>query len=290
MKNIRRFYIPLCYAVIVFLFFNISEMLCVYIIRLELRSSYDNTPYRKEAVMFLLSAEGKEFIDLSEVVRDDLLDGCAVLRYDEESYRVNEVIYCDQDVIKIYDSNKINFLSGQRAAWAGVDSGFSADDVVVVDGIAFPVEGVLERHISTAINTGVFYSYCDLSYVSTQEVYVLTAKNWKRIANAYNQLEELVKRKGAKIQSREMSRARFSDYVNYEGVMVFLLGVLSLFYVGLICLSAYIWFRLKTPEILVLKLLGYQHTRMRVWAEYFVICLSAFLLSLLTLWLSTCGL
>lgn len=59
MKSIRRLYAPLGYMAVIFLFFYISEILCGHWVRLELLNSYDNTPYRKEAVMFLLSAPGR---------------------------------------------------------------------------------------------------------------------------------------------------------------------------------------------------------------------------------------
>lgn len=185
----------------------------------------DNTPYRKEAVMFLLSAPGLAFVDLTDAVRDGVLEGCAVLRYDDESYGMNEVIYCDQDVIGVQGMEMFDFLSEEKVVVAGADSGYGIGDTVTVDS----VEGVLERHISMAINAGVFYSYCDLSHVPTQKIYVLTAKEGRRIADAYTELEELVRSRGAGIRSREMSRTRFSDYVDYRGVMILLLGVRGLF-------------------------------------------------------------
>lgn len=280
MKNIRRLYAPLGYMVIAFLFFYLSEMLCSHWVRLELRSSYDNTPYRKEAVLFLLSAPGTDSLDLTEAAQDGILSGCAVLRYDNESYGMSEVIYCDQGVIGIRGLETLDFLSGEKAAVAGADSGYGIGDTVAADGTEYPVEGILEGHISIAINTGVFYSRCDLYHVQTQTAYVLTAKNKARIADAYIQLEEFVKSRGAEIRSREMSRVRFSDYVDYRGVTVFLLGVLGIFYIGLIYLLVHIWLRLKGPEIHVLNLLGYMHIRRKVWTEYSAACLSAFLLSI----------
>lgn len=280
MKNIRRLYAPLGYMVIAFLFFYLSEMLCGHWVRLELRSSYDNTPYRKEAVLFLLSAPGTDSLDLTEAAQDGILSGCAVLRYDNESYGMSEVIYCDQGVIGIRGLETLDFLSGEKAAVAGADSGYGIGDTVAAGGTEYPVKGILEGHISIAINTGVFYSRCNLSHVQTQTAYVLTAKDKDRIADAYVQLEEFVKSRGAEIRSREMSRVRFSDYVDYRGVTVFLLGVLGIFYIGLIYLLVHIWLRLKGPEIHVLNLLGYMHIRRKVWAEYSATCLSAYLLSI----------
>lgn len=285
MKNIRRLYAPLGYTAMAFLFFLISQLLCSHFVRLELRSSYDNTPYRKEAVMFFLSAPGKDFLDLTEAAQGGILSGCAVLRYNDETYGLNKVIYCDQGVIGIQGMDALDFLSGEKAAVAGADSGYDMGDTVMVNGTEYPVKGVLERHISIAINTGVFYSYCDLSHVPTQEIYVLTARDGGRIADAYAKLEELVKSMGAEIRSREVNRARFSDYVSYRGVTVLLLGVLGVFYLGLIGLFAHIWLWIKRPEIYVLNLLGYGHIRRKMWAEYSMTWLSAFLLSLLV----SCG-
>ena len=280
MKNVRRLYAPLGYTVMAFLFFYINEILCGHLCRLELQSSYDNTPYRKEAVLFLLSAPGTGSIDLTEAAQNGILSGCAVLRYDDESYGVYEVIYCDQGVIGINGMGDLDFLSGEKAAAAGADSGYDIGNSVTVDGISYPVKGILKEHISNAINTGVFYSHCDLSHVPTQTAYVLTARDSDRIAAAYAELEELVKSKGAEIRSREISRVRFSDYVDYREVTVFLLVVLGIFYIGLIYLFAHIWLRLKRPEIHVLNLLGYMHIRRKVWMEYSAAWLSAFLLSL----------
>ena len=279
MKNVRRLFAPLGYTVMAFLFFFIGEMLCGHWVRLELKNSYNNTPYCKEAILFLLSAPGMYSVDLTEAAQDGILSGCAVLRYNDESYGMSEVIYCDQGVIGLHGLETLDFLSGKKTAVAGVDSGYSIGDTVTVDGLEYPVEGILERHISIAINTGVFYSRCDLSQVQTQEAYVLTAKDRRRIADAYAQMEELVKGKGAEIRSREMSWVRFSDYVDYRGVTVFLFGVLGIFYIGLIVLFSYIWLRLKKPEIHVLNLLGYMHIRRKVWIEYSVAWLAAFLLS-----------
>ena len=303
MKSIRRLYAPLGYMAVLFLFFYLSGILCGHWVRLELLSSYDNTPYREEAVMFLLTAQGQTSIDLTEAAEDGILSGCAVLRYDEESYGTNEVIYCDAGVIGIHGTGEIagndgvvgsdgtkeikeshdgeafDFLSGEKAAVAGAASGYAPGDTVTVDGTAYPVAGILEEHISIAINTGVFYSRGDLAHVSTQEIYVLTARDKDRIADAYARLEKLVQEKGAEIRSREISKARYTDYVDYRGVTVFLLGVLAVFYLGLICLFAYMWLRIKGPEVHVLNLLGYGHIRRKVWAEYSAVWTAAFLLS-----------
>lgn len=280
MKNVRRLYAPLGYTVMAFLFFYLSGLLWGHLVRLELQSSYDNTPYRKEAVLFLLSAQGSGSVDLTEAAKNGILSGCAVLRYDDESYGMYEVIYCDQDVVGIHGLETLDFLSGEKAAVAGAGSGYGIGDIVTVDGTSYPVKGILEEHISTAINTAIFHSHCDLSHVQTQEVYVLTAKDRGRIAAAYAELEEMIKSRSAEIRSRGMSRVRFSDYVNYRGMTVFLLGVLGIFYIGLIYLFVYIWLWLKKPEIHVLNLLGYVHIRRKVWTEYSATWLSAFLLSL----------
>lgn len=294
MKSIRRLYGSLGYMTVIFLFFCLSGILCGHWTRLELLSSYDNTPYREDAVMFLLSAPGQAYVDLTEAAQSGILSGCAILRDDEEAYGTYEVLYCDGGVVGIAESDgrdgngtersqgmeACDFGSGEKAAAAGADSGYALGDTVTVDGTAYPVKGILEEHISIAVNTGVFYSRGDLAHVPTGEVYVLTGKSGGRIADAYAELEALVQEKGAEIRSREVSKARYTDFVDYRGVTVFLLEVLAVFYMGLICLFAHIWLRIKGPEVHVLNLLGYGHTRRKVWAEYSVVWLAAFLLSL----------
>lgn len=280
MKSIRRLYGALGYMAVIFLFFYLSGILCGHWTRLELLNSYDNTPYREDAIMFLLSAPGQDFVDLTEAAQSGVLSGCAILRDDEEAYGTYEVLYCDGSVAGIAGNDGFDFVSGEKAAAAGADSGYALGDTVTMEGTAYPVKGILEEHISIAVNTGVFYSRGDLAHVPTQEVYVLTGKSGARIADAYEELEELVQRKGAEIRSREMSKARYTDYVDYRGVTVFLLGLLGVFYIGLICLFAHIWLRIKGAEVHVLNLLGFGHTRRKVWAEYSAVWLTAFLLSL----------
>lgn len=295
MKRIRRVYGSLGYMAVIFLFFWLSGILCGHWTRLEMVSSYDNTPYREDAVMFLLSAPaGQAFLDLTEAAQSGVLSGCAILRDDEEAYGMYEVLYCDGGVVGIAgndgrDGNgtegsqgveSYDFASGEKAAAAGADSEYALGDTVMVDGTAYPVKGILEEHISIAVNTGVFYSRGDLAHVPTREVYVLTGKSGGRIADAYAELEALVQGKGAEIRSREMSKARYTDYLDYRGVTVLLLGVLAVFYMGMIWLFAHIWLRIRGPEVHVLNLLGYAHIRRKVWAEYSAVWLAAFLLSL----------
>lgn len=273
-ENWKRLCAPAGYGILLSLFLYACQMLCNYLVRLELTDGYSNTPYHKDSIVFVFSAGDKDRIDLSGLEQEGFMPGSVLLKYNDGAFEWNEVIYGNGD------GETSGFCSGSKTAAAGADSGYAVGDTVVIDGAEYTVKEVLEEHISAAVNRGIFYSKCDLSRVPVHCAYVLTARDKDRIAGAYRELEAFGERHHFALKKLEISEAKFSDYVDYERQVAILLVILGLFSVCLNILLLFVWLRIKTPEIHVLHLLGYAHAKRRIWLEYSVVCLCAGILSL----------
>ena len=283
MKKINVFVLS---VLLLFTFFYLNELLCNYWITLGLINSYNNTPYNENALVFIISSPDTDTIDLKELEQKNYLSGCVLLKYNNGNYKLNEVLYCADGVIGIKGLEKLEFNSGEKIAVAGIDSGYSIGANVFENGNTYSVCGLLEKHISNAVNTGIFYSNNDLSHVPTECTYVLTSKDKDMIAIAYANLETLAESKNAKLKNIEVENVKFSDYVNYEGTAHILFFVLAVFYVLLIYLFRYIWIKIKSPEIFILNILGVSNNKIRIQTEYFITWFLSYLLSLVIFFIS----
>lgn len=283
MKKINVFVLS---VLLLFTFFYLNELLCNYWITLGLINNYNNTPYNENALVFIISSPDTDTIDLKEIEHKNYLSGCVLLKYNNGNYKLNEVIYCADGVIGIKGMEKLEFNSREKIAVVGIDSGYSIGANVFENGNTYSVLGLLEKHISNAVNTGIFYSNSDLSHVPIECTYVLTSKDKDMIAIAYANLEKLAESKNAKLKKIEVENVKFSDYVKYEGTAHILFIVLAVFYVLLIYLFRYIWIKIKTPEIFILNILGVSNNKIRVQTEYFTTWFLAYLLSIVLFFIS----
>lgn len=272
--------------IFLFTFFYLNELLCNYWITLELVNSYNNTPYNKNAIVFIISSPDADTIDLSKLEENKYLSGCVLLKYRNGNYKLNEVIYCSDEAVEIKGIEKLEFNTKEKIAAAGIDSGYRIGANIFENGNTYPICALLEEHISDAVNTGVFYSNGDLSHVPVECPYVLTSKDKDMISAAYARLEEMAEYQNASLKEIEVENAKFSDYVTYEETARLLLIVLAAFYILLIYLFRYIWIKIKTPEIFVLNILGVSNIKKKVQKEYFSLWLLAYLLSIITFFIS----
>lgn len=277
MKKISTYILSFLFLVT---FFYLNELLCNHLVTLKAVNTYNNTPYNKNAIVFIISSQYSVTVDFSELEHNNYLADCALLRYNDGNYKLNEVIYCDSKVIEIDGIKELNFNSEKKVAVAGINSGYSIGTNIFQDGCTYPVCGLLPEHISNAVNTGVFYSNNDLSHVATETPYVLTAKYNEKITAAYVKLENLAETQNAHLKRIEIKEAKFSDYVNYNEMVFILLVVLLFFYVLLIYFFRYIWIKIKAPEIFVLNVLGAPNIKSRIQREYFLMWFLGYLFSI----------
>lgn len=263
-----------------FTFFYLNELLCNYWITLEAVNAYNNTPYNKNAIVFIISSQNSDAIDFSALKHNNYLKDCALLKYNDGNYKLNEVIYCDNDIIEINGIKELDFNSTKKIAVAGISSGYSVGSNIFQNGNSYPICGLLTKHISGAVNTGIFYSNNDLSHVPTESPYVLTAKHSEKIAMAYAKLKNLAETQNAILKKVEIRNPKFSDYVDYEETVHILLVVLLTFYIFLIYLFRYIWLKIKSPEIFVLNILGSPSIKFKMQKEFFSLWFFAYLSSI----------
>lgn len=270
---------PSGYVFLVFLLFYASQALCAYWARLELLDGYSNTPYNRHSLVFMFRMEESGSVDFGEIAGSGKLSGCVVLRYNNGIYEYNEVMYSGGGMDGI-QYGSFCFDMGEGIAAAGAESGYGVGDKIFLNGKCYVVTGILEKHISSAVNTGIFYSGYNSGEIPAGIPLVLTSKDKGKITRGYAALEELAKKGGFEIKKMETSSARYSGYVRYHEMTVLLFGILGVFCLGLILLLCYIWLRIKGPEIRVLYLLGYGHIRKKTLKEYLAAWSCAFLLSL----------
>lgn len=280
MRNLNKVFISTGYMMFLVFFFIVNEILCNYCIELELINSYDNTPYNKYAIFMNISSEKEDCIDLSKVTNTGLY-GCALLKYNEDSGLFNEVIYCDANAVDIIvgDENILDFRN--KFAVVGCDSGYIKGDLIVIEGKEYLVQGILCKHVSDAINRGVFYCKGNISEVLTESTYVLLASNEKFVLSGYEKIEDYLNENDVKVKCVEMSRAKFADYINYKKVIEVLIIILILFYIALIVAIRKIWLKLHYSEIYILNVLGYTNIKYKVKMEYLITWISAYFFSVI---------
>lgn len=279
MRNMNNFFLSILYVLFLTVFFITNEILCDYYVRLALINSYDNTPYNKYAIYMNLASEKEDYVDLSDLTRGNELYGCALLKYNENNELFNEVIYCDVNAIDIMTEIKhIDFRN--RFAVAGCDSGYINGDFVVIEGEEYFIEGILSKHISNAVNKGVFYCNGNISKVPIEEVYVLAAKEERYVLSGYNKFREFLSKRNIRERRIEITRAKFADYIGYEKMMNGLILILSVFYIVFIFALRNIWLKLHYSEIYILSVLGYKNIKCRVNGEYILTWVSAYMASL----------
>lgn len=266
------------------IFFVVNEILCNYYIELELINSYDNTPYNKYAIFMNMSSGKDDFIDLSGLMDNEDLQGCVLLKYNENNGPFNEVLYCDENAVDIAKGEQSNFDFKKRFAVVGCESGYNYGDFIHVEGNEYIVQGILCKHICNTINKGVFYCDGNISKLSTQNAYVLASKNERFVTSAYKRIEEFLRKNNAEVKRLDISRARFSDYIRYTKIMNGIILILFLFYIALFFAIKHIWLKPHYSEILILIILGHINVENRVKMEYILMWVSAYSLSLILFW------
>lgn len=258
------------------IFFLVSEILCNYCMKLERVNGYDNTPYNAHAVFFHVHSTAGDHVDLCEVVEEGTLRGCALLKYNEDNDVFNEVIYCDTKTIEVSGAEGYDFNAGNKSAVIGCDSSYVGKSSILIKGTEYPVRGILSKHISSAINKGVFYCNGSLSEVSMENACVLTARDERTVLAGYERLKEILAEKNVEVKRIELNRARFTDYFDNKGVIRILVFMLLLFCAAVVAAVRCVWLKLHHPEIYVLNVLGDTNIKCKVIVRYVLTWVGAY--------------
>ena len=283
MRLLRKSIAYIIFIVFFTAFFLLNDVLNNYIMKLELINSYNNTPYNDHAITFLIESYEGTTLELSGIESLQLLEGCVLLKYNPQKNTMHEVIYCDKEAIEITDSyiseDQWTFLSGEKIAVVGCSSSYSLGENVYNDGFTYVVSGVLEEHISDAVNYGIFYSNCDLREIDEQSGYVLTSNNPGNVKRAYKELINWLEEKNIAIKVIDIRNAEFSDFIEYNRMLDYLMICIVIFYVIFIYVIRLIWLRIKREEIFVLTILGYKYVKEKLYLQYISLWGISFILS-----------
>lgn len=281
-KNFRRVSCYLISTFFIFIIFLVSGIICNYWTKLELISSYNNTPYNKYAIYFIMSSLERE-ADLTDIQQNNLLSECALLKYNDDMLNMNEVLYCDKNIVESRDGKLLDlrFDSGTPCAVVGIDSGYQIGEYVYNNGKSYEIIDIMERHIASAINSGVFYTNANLNIVSANDTYVLVSSNNKHIMENFINLVAFFKSKDITVKQIDIRNAQFTDFIHYNKTTICLFAFVVVFDIIFIYIIRHTWLKIKASEIFVLNLLGYMHIRRKLKIEYFSMWLCAYLLSLI---------
>lgn len=273
----------LCFLFIFTAFFYANALLTNYWLKLEMVNSYNNTPYNAYSKTFLMDSKENILLDLSDLGEHHMLEDCVLFRYHPEVQSIYEVIYCSEDAISLCNSNisQWNFISKEKIAVVGFHLDYKLGDIISRNDKDYLVKGILDKHISQAVNYGVFYANNEFNSVDTQYTYILTSQNYNSINNAFENLQHYLLDNNVEIKEIQIRDAEFKDYIKYDKIILFICLLLIMFYLLLISIAKKVWLKYKRPEILVLTILGDPFIKTKVYLPYILIWLSAFVLELL---------
>ncbi len=270
-----------CFLCVFTAFLYTNILLTNYLMKLDVTSSYNNTPYNAYAITFLIDTKNNTPLDLSKIINNNILNECVLFKYNPEVQSIYEIIYCSQNAIEFHDLLAWNwdFISKEKIAVVGIDSIYHPGDFFLKDEKSYLVKGTLERHISEAVNYGIFYTNCNLDCVDTQYSFVLTSKSSQGVKQAFKKLKEALLNEKIEIKEIDIRNAEFNDYIKYDNTMGFILIILVLFYVLLLFIAKKMWLIYKKPEIVVLTILGDKKLQAKVYLEYLAIWFCAIIIS-----------
>lgn len=284
-QNIRIFIknncVRFCFVCIFTAFLYVNIMLINYWMKLEMTNSYNNTPYNAFAVTFLMDGQNPTLLDLSVLAKDNMLEECVLFRYNPEAQAIYEVIYCSPNAICFNHpvSWDWDFTSKEQLAVVGIDSEYQYGDSILKSGKTYPVKGVLDRHICEAVNYGIFYTNCSLDALNLNESYVLTSSKNTSVKKAFAKLEEYLQGQDITIKKLDVRNTEYGDYIKYNEILLFILILLTFFYILLIFVAKKIWLLYKKPEIFVLTILGDRRPQVKAYMEYIIIWMLAFVIN-----------
>ena len=270
-----------CFLCIFTAFLYVNSLLTNYMMKLQMTNSYNNTPYNAYAITFLIDGQNNKLLDLSNIVNENMLDECVLFKYNPGVQSIYEIIYCSQNAIRFQNAITWDwdFTSKEKLAVVGIDSGYQPGDTILKDGKTYLIKGILERHISEAVNYGIFYTNCSLDSINVQYGYVITSKNYQSLKNAFTKLEEYFQNEEIAIKRIDVRNTEFGDFIRYDKIMLFILICLIFFYILLIFAAKKMWLIYKKPEIFVLTILGAIMPQTKAYLKYLIIWITAFMIN-----------
>lgn len=265
------------FIVIVILFLG-STLFANYIYKLQFASSYNNTPYNGNAITFIMKSDGKSSINLNELIGTDVLNKCVLFQVDSDGESGYHVVYCSENAVDLQDSQTWdwNYMSGDKAAAVGIDTSYNIGDVIEINGREYHVRGKLARHISDAVNYGIFYTDSKLDAVSANQRYILTSKSGSNVKKAFDVLENTLQSNDIRVKKLDVRNAEFKDYIRYDSTIKVILVLVCIFYALLVMIIGKLCTKSKSAEIEVRKILGDKNIILKGYLKYVLLWITAY--------------
>lgn len=266
------------FIVFFIIFFVLTEsMLFIidYIMHLRKMASYDNKPYSNASKIFVIKSDERS-VDLSFLQEDNIMEDCVLLKYDSDN-GMYEVIWADLDSVKWKEINVtgLDYKSQYTIAAVGIDVKKHINDKIEIEDNSYPVKAKLDRHISSAVNNGIFYTKCNIENVQTNLAYVLASSDDKTVKKAYGALCDLLAGKNVSVVEVKMDEAKLSDYISYVNSLKYMIYLLILFYICMGYLVYRLWKHINKKYVFINEILGNHLAVMEVSIKLIVIVVFA---------------
>ena len=273
--------------VIVGLFLG-STLFVNYIYKLQFTSSYNNTPYNGSAITFIMKSDEKPYINLNELIGTDVLDQCVLFQVGSEGESGYHVVYCSENAVdfKDYQNWDWNYVSGDKAVAVGIDVPYNIGDVIEINGKEYHVRGKLDRHISDAVNYGIFYTDSNFNSVSVNQRYIITSKSSTSVKKAFGGLKDALQSSNIRVKELDVRNTEYKDYIRYDGVIKVILILLCVFYILLVMIIGKLWIKSKSADMKVRKILGDKNIILKSYLKYVLLWIAAYALNTMVVLLS----
>jgi len=223
-------------------------------VRLNILTEYNNTLYHNDALIFFLDSEDS-FADLSEISDYASFDKCVILKYEYEEYGKNGMVFHGREALD-FAYAETDHQTDSCYAIAGLESGYGIGSTVEYRHKEYRVECVLDEHINSLVNNGVFVYDDELSLLPTDCAYALTSSDRSVIKKAYEDMEKLCASKDISIRCLDIGETRYEDFIHFRSLFNILMAVFALFLAMVCFVHRLIWTRTRNKLNNILFMLG----------------------------------
>lgn len=278
----RNYYLHILFVLLLTFLLYINALFITHYSVLQMTNSYNNTPYHSGAISFVFDTTNQPIIDISFLSSYFSDSNCILFKHDPSSYGTYEVVFCGRNSFKFKDTScELDFSSSKKQAFSGSNSRYHLSQTFTIGEHTYAIAGILDKHLSEAINRGVFYSNCDLASTESQGCYIWMSSIPIQTRHSFNDFVEILAKYNIEIKVVDVSFTEFQDYVNYKSALILLCIILIFFYILIIFSTSYLWGMRKHQELITLYLLGHSAPQKKICIEYIFCWLLAISMSFL---------
>lgn len=277
-NNIGNFLFVLLYFIVI-----ISALLTIdYLDYLRKFSSYENKPYNKDSVQFVLKSD-EEYIDFKFLQNNNKLNNCVLLEYESKD-GFYEIIYADlgKEYFEEVSEGKIDFNSKEDRLFVGIDVDRRKNEIIEINGKQFKIDGKLKRHISSVVNEGMFYSSCNLEKIRSNNLLVLASSDKNNVKKAYEYLKSNLSDRNVQLIKIKTEEAELRDYIDYVDSLKKIIIMFCFFFVFVFILIFRLWKYVNRKYVFVNEVLGNNDVKVELIFRYVCILFISIVMAVIT--------